>query len=704
MFKTANVKGMEVVFYFLLKQLDQKKAEREFDKIWPILDKKRRIAFRTAVVSWLERLRKEKAIHLVTLQSTLLQTCYGDTFNRLLMVLSTHVLQKRMESDFPEDMNNQPIASKVNFLDGFHEDEMLQNSKTLQEVEQKHRVLMGLVLQERREIQKKMEATNKLNTENGLKTTNQNMQEFWTAFSTHHKQHKQTRATVGNICSGGTSKIRLDANELQSKNYGTNLEEFKITNETSNRKKLDVNLMFEKWNSELRSLQEGLKHVPVNLISDPSTTLHLQQQAQAQTECLHSLNYLSEQITHANEKAKANLTKKTSNHNITLIPHTPIKSLNISTATNNNRTTPYKTPSRKSLADGSQQQTPSTKLFNSIQKNASIKSQQFFDQNLETPPPIKNTIQKPTKRLLSDEMYMFADENHMQSEAQKVVKQRARELVKKNPPSSSVPPVAEVVSRNENRSGGQKLVFDSPSSPVKQDLTSTFKEKAESIVQKMNHTIHDLSIMFDEQDEEEELDVVQNVQNVENDEGLLLYPNVVNKNDLFDGSIKDEEMLFVTGSPIVVRNNNVVVENPHHEMMDTSALLSDYHEEEGEAKIDLDDSLLMSDDDDEEKKKLELDTINNVVMKELPGTPIIGNKFKLQEEDYGFYKNVDLSFHEFDSVPDDESALRSIFSSSSRPSIVDDELNRHFVQEDITNYLVTPKKILKKQHINKLSP
>ncbi len=142
MFKTANTKGMEVIFHFLFQRLDPKKADKEFLSIWP-LHGQNRAAFCTKVFNWLQTLREERKIHLLTLQKTVLQTCYGETFYNLLLEFSTYVLRTVLETEHPQYVNDDlPFSARDEFMNGFREEDVLQAPKPLSAIKSMQNVMM----------------------------------------------------------------------------------------------------------------------------------------------------------------------------------------------------------------------------------------------------------------------------------------------------------------------------------------------------------------------------------------------------------------------------------------------------------------------------------------------------------------------------------------------------------------------------------
>mmetsp|Transcript_21705 Transcript_21705/g.30372 ORF Transcript_21705/g.30372 Transcript_21705/m.30372 type:complete len:719 (+) Transcript_21705:131-2287(+) len=105
MFKTPNSKAMEVVFYFLLIQLDPIKTAQDFKGIWPIHDKQQQREFKIKVLNYLTQLETSdglgKGIPPNLAKASLIQTCSGERFYQLLFFFSTYVLCVQMQKEFP---------------------------------------------------------------------------------------------------------------------------------------------------------------------------------------------------------------------------------------------------------------------------------------------------------------------------------------------------------------------------------------------------------------------------------------------------------------------------------------------------------------------------------------------------------------------------------------------------------------------------
>jgi hypothetical protein len=143
MFKNANVQGMEIVFHFLFNRLDPKKTEKEFMGAWPVYGKGRRTTFRNKVASWLKSLREERKIHMLTLQNTVLQTCYGENFCHILLELSTYALRCCLHNEFPKYVNEElPFCARDEFLAGFWEEDLPHSKNTLSDVKMKQNCMM----------------------------------------------------------------------------------------------------------------------------------------------------------------------------------------------------------------------------------------------------------------------------------------------------------------------------------------------------------------------------------------------------------------------------------------------------------------------------------------------------------------------------------------------------------------------------------
>lgn len=100
MFKNPNPKGMEVIFHFLLSNLDAKRVERDFRHAWPVLSKTQTHAFRTLVFNWLQELEKQGLLMANCVRQSLLQSCHGERFNLLLWQCSNVVLHTMLQRDF----------------------------------------------------------------------------------------------------------------------------------------------------------------------------------------------------------------------------------------------------------------------------------------------------------------------------------------------------------------------------------------------------------------------------------------------------------------------------------------------------------------------------------------------------------------------------------------------------------------------------
>lgn len=78
MFKNTNIKGMEIIMHYLFQKLDPKRAEKDFQLLFPVSDKKQRTTFRTVAMQWLKEMKDRGSIYILNLQPTLLQSAYGE--------------------------------------------------------------------------------------------------------------------------------------------------------------------------------------------------------------------------------------------------------------------------------------------------------------------------------------------------------------------------------------------------------------------------------------------------------------------------------------------------------------------------------------------------------------------------------------------------------------------------------------------------
>eukprot|EP00698_Gefionella_okellyi_P021741 TRINITY_DN7116_c0_g1_i1.p1 TRINITY_DN7116_c0_g1~~TRINITY_DN7116_c0_g1_i1.p1 ORF type:complete len:326 (-),score=47.76 TRINITY_DN7116_c0_g1_i1:613-1590(-) len=92
MFRTSNVRGMEVVLHFLLEKLDSKNAAEQFRDIWPVYDKLQAQEFKKKVHDRIASLEQDGFLPRGTMRMSHLQTCCGERFVILVWRLSTFVL------------------------------------------------------------------------------------------------------------------------------------------------------------------------------------------------------------------------------------------------------------------------------------------------------------------------------------------------------------------------------------------------------------------------------------------------------------------------------------------------------------------------------------------------------------------------------------------------------------------------------------
>eukprot|EP01102_Stenamoeba_stenopodia_P009908 TRINITY_DN2942_c0_g1_i1.p1 TRINITY_DN2942_c0_g1~~TRINITY_DN2942_c0_g1_i1.p1 ORF type:complete len:743 (-),score=208.01 TRINITY_DN2942_c0_g1_i1:26-2218(-) len=102
MFRKNNVKGMEVIFYFLFSKISPAKTKDLFRALWPVYDKNQAREFKKNAFTFLSQLEKEGAMPANTVRLSLIQTCGGDKFYQLLWHLSTYTMKTVLQRDYPK--------------------------------------------------------------------------------------------------------------------------------------------------------------------------------------------------------------------------------------------------------------------------------------------------------------------------------------------------------------------------------------------------------------------------------------------------------------------------------------------------------------------------------------------------------------------------------------------------------------------------
>eukprot|EP00743_Colponemidia_sp_Colp-15_P011284 GILK01012564.1.p1 GENE.GILK01012564.1~~GILK01012564.1.p1 ORF type:complete len:814 (-),score=144.86 GILK01012564.1:37-2439(-) len=100
--RQGNLKGMEVVIYFLLHRLNPEETERTFRTCWPALEALQHREFKQLAYTVLQQMEKDGILPPNTLPGkSVLDTAFGERFYNLLFHLSTHALREILKQEFP---------------------------------------------------------------------------------------------------------------------------------------------------------------------------------------------------------------------------------------------------------------------------------------------------------------------------------------------------------------------------------------------------------------------------------------------------------------------------------------------------------------------------------------------------------------------------------------------------------------------------
>ncbi|KAL9645565.1 hypothetical protein ABK040_000628 [Willaertia magna] len=293
LFKNSNIRGMEIIMYFLFHKLDSKRAERDFQGTVPVIDKKQRTNFRVVALQWLKELKEKGCLQVLNLQPSLLQSAYGENFYNLLLQLSTYVLRCTFEKEFPDYFNNEiPKALYTNFDNLTQVNEvkaaknvtilhirtqtrkLIEKAQSVVEKQEKWKNLANKLTKEFKQIEKqetdileeerefKSQINNDVfNQTNSSNRTSQldNIQKLCKKLDKHFDEHSETRQIIKDTTSGKESKIKLFAEDIIKCNENVNFDKF-MTEYPNNKYKLNIPSMIENWTKQLTTLHTLIRH------------------------------------------------------------------------------------------------------------------------------------------------------------------------------------------------------------------------------------------------------------------------------------------------------------------------------------------------------------------------------------------------------------------------------------------------------------
>jgi len=101
MFKSPNVKAMEVVFYFIFSCLDPSSSKEYFRTCWPIVSKDQQRDFKKLLFAKLSEMEAKRLLPSNIVQMSHLHTCSGERFCHLVWHLSERALRTVLERESP---------------------------------------------------------------------------------------------------------------------------------------------------------------------------------------------------------------------------------------------------------------------------------------------------------------------------------------------------------------------------------------------------------------------------------------------------------------------------------------------------------------------------------------------------------------------------------------------------------------------------
>ncbi|KAG2391773.1 hypothetical protein C9374_013258 [Naegleria lovaniensis] len=292
MFKNTNIKGMEIIMYFLFSKLDMKRAEKDFQQLFPVSDKKQRTAFRSVALQWLKEMKDRGQIYVLNLQPTLLQSAYGENLYTLLLQVSTHVLKTCFEREYPSYLEK---AISKTFFSNFENMTQLQETKAAKNVIMLHirNQTRKLVQYARLTVEKqerwqelaqnltneyksmnKQEAELEISERNFNSKTDQrlfddasatdrsnqldNISTLFKKLELHHEDSTDMRSIINDISNGRDSRMKIFKEDLTKQNQAVHFEKF--VNNYHGKSKLNLPLMVDNWTKQLFTLHTLIRH------------------------------------------------------------------------------------------------------------------------------------------------------------------------------------------------------------------------------------------------------------------------------------------------------------------------------------------------------------------------------------------------------------------------------------------------------------
>nr|CAG4708665.1 unnamed protein product [Naegleria fowleri] len=292
MFKNTNIKGMEIIMYFLFSKLDMKRTEKDFQQLFPVSDKKQRTAFRSVALQWLKEMKDRGQIYVLNLQPTLLQSAYGENLYTLLLQVSTHVLRTCFEREYPGYLEK---AISKTFFANFENMTQLQETKAAKNVIMLHiRNQTRKLVQYAKHTAEKQERWQELaqtltneyksmnkqeaeleiserafnskidqslfNDASATDRSNQlyNISTLFKKLELHHEDSVDMRDIVSDISNGRDGRVKIFKEDLTKQNQSVHFEKF--VNSYNGKPKLNLPLMVENWTKQLSTLQTLIRH------------------------------------------------------------------------------------------------------------------------------------------------------------------------------------------------------------------------------------------------------------------------------------------------------------------------------------------------------------------------------------------------------------------------------------------------------------
>ncbi|KAL1924065.1 uncharacterized protein VTP21DRAFT_7100 [Calcarisporiella thermophila] len=143
-----TIKSMEIVTWFLLQKLDPRNAEERFISCWPPLDVAQAREYRNIVFKWIEQLKKDGFLPAnLIVRRSFFDECRGDRFERILLALSTHVIQVVIARDYKQYIKLPSVAkedpSKPDIKDKLQICIWEQSQNFLKQTQQRHKAREG---------------------------------------------------------------------------------------------------------------------------------------------------------------------------------------------------------------------------------------------------------------------------------------------------------------------------------------------------------------------------------------------------------------------------------------------------------------------------------------------------------------------------------------------------------------------------------